>query len=154
MTCPLPYNSIFLLQFLKTLVEPTMDIERAQPTTLAIKAACLLFAGPVLTYRCFKQGASRPLRGIAEAEFTNAITALRTSNFGRVVSVRVPRTPRLMVALVKHKPDDIQWPSSLCEEQEYRQRYNIPTHRSVTPAIRRALERDGHVSPGIFVGTD
>lgn len=66
-----------------------MDEEKGQPTSMAIKTACLLFGGLLLTYRAFKQSGLRGLRGIANTEFSNAIQALKESGLGKVRTVQV-----------------------------------------------------------------
>ena len=71
-----------------------MDEEKPQPTQLAVKTACILFAGPVLTFRAFKQSASRSLRGIAEAEFRDAIVNLETTGMGKYVPLE-SREPQI-----------------------------------------------------------
>lgn len=127
-----------------------MDEEKPQPTQLAVKTACILFAGPVFTFRAFKQSASRSLRGIAEAEFRDAIVNLETTGMGKIRSFRIPRTANPVTVFVKTVPDNITWPCNLCSQSEYRQRYHLPTHRSVTPTIKRELESKGYVPSGFF----
>ena len=127
-----------------------MDDEKPQPTQLAVKTACILFSGPVFTFRAFKQSASRSLRGIAEAEFRDAIVSLESTGMGKIRSFRIPRTANAVTVFVKNEPDNITWPSNLYSQTEYRQRYQLPTHRSVTPAIKRELESKGYVPSGFF----
>ena len=100
---------------------PTLDEEKEQPTTFAIKTACVLFPGPVFTFRAFKQSAPRSLRAIAEAEFREAITILENSGFGKVCSLRIPRTANPVTVFVKKDPDSITWP------------YNHALHTSGVP---------------------
>ncbi|KAK2547347.1 hypothetical protein P5673_032754 [Acropora cervicornis] len=59
-------------QFLNDLLSPTMDETKGQPTAMVIKIACLLFSGPILMYRAFKQSGPRSLRGITKSEFSVA----------------------------------------------------------------------------------
>ena len=132
------------------LITPTMDEEKQQPTRLEVKTACILFSGPVVTFRLFKQSASRSLRGIAEPEFRDAIVSLENTGMGKVRSFRIPRTPNPATVFVKNELDNITWPSNLCSQTEYRQRYQLPTYRSVTPAIKRELESRGYVPSGFF----
>ena len=72
-----------------------MDETKTQPTLLAIKTACLVFGGPLVTFRAFKQSGPRALRGIANSEFMNAINSLEESGLGkvRIVQVRYVSTP-------------------------------------------------------------
>lgn len=129
---------------------PTLDEEKEQPTTFPIKTACVLFPGPVFTFRAFKQSAPRSLRAIAEAEFREAITILEDSGFGKVCSLRIPRTANPVTVFVKKDPDSITWPYNLCTQAEFRQRYHLPPHRGITHAIKTQLESKGYVQSGFF----
>ena len=66
-----------------------MDETKTQPTLMAIKSASLLFSGPLVTFRAFKQSGPRALRGIANSEFGNAIKSLEESGLGKVRTVQV-----------------------------------------------------------------
>ena len=136
--------------YVSELITPTLDDEKPQPTALAVKTACILFSGPVFTFRAFKQSATRKLRGIAEAEFRDAIVSLENSGMGQIFSFRIPRTTNPVTVFVKNNPDSITWPCDLCSQTEFRQRYQLPTHRSVTPAIKRGLGSRGYVPSGFF----
>ena len=87
------------------LITPTQDDTKAQPSALSIKTACVLFAGPVVTFRSFKQGAPRSLRGIADTEFTAAIEDLQNSSWGTVRRLRIPRTANQVKVFVKQEPE-------------------------------------------------
>ena len=116
-----------------------MDETKTQPTLLAIKTACLVFGGPLVTFRAFKQSGPRALRGIANSEFMNAINSLEESGLGkvRVVQVRYVSTP--VTVFIKEEPDKVNWPSDLCTQTDYQARYNLTANKCVTPAIKRAL---------------
>ena len=70
-----------------------MDETKGQPTLMSIQTACLHFGGPLLTCRAFRQCGPRPLRGIANSEFTEAVNALEQAGLGKVRSVRVRFAP-------------------------------------------------------------
>lgn len=116
-----------------------MDETKTQPTLLAIKTACLVFGGPLVTFRAFKQSGPRALRGIANSEFMNAINSLEESGLGkvRIVQVRYVSTP--VTVFIKEEPDKVNWPSDLCTQTDYQARYNLTANKCVTPAIKRAL---------------
>ena len=132
------------------LIIPTLDDEKPQPSMSSVKAACILFPGPVLTFRAFKQSATRSMRGIADAEFQEAISLLEIAGMGNTYRIRVPRTPNLVTVFVKKNPDKINWPSDLCSQSEYRQRYNLSAHRSITTAIKRELIANSYVPEDMF----
>ena len=73
---------------------------------------------------------------LAEAEFRGAITILEDSGFGKVCSLRIPRTANLVTVFVKKDPDFITWPNNLCTQAEFRQRYHLSSHRSITHVIK------------------
>ena len=116
-----------------------MDETKTQPTLLAIKTACLVFGGPLVTFRAFKQSGPRALRGIAHSEFMNVINSLEESGLGkvRIVQVRYVSTP--VTVFIKEEPDKVNWPSDLCTQTDYQARYNLTANKCVTPAIKRAL---------------
>ena len=116
-----------------------MDETKTQPTLLAIKTACLVFGGPLVTFRAFKQSGPRALCGIANSEFMNAINSLEESGLGkvRIVQVRYVSTP--VTVFIKEEPDKVNWPSDFCTQTDYQARYNLTANKCVTPAIKRAL---------------
>lgn len=116
-----------------------MDETKDQPTAVLIKTACLLFAGPLLTYRAFKQSGPRGVRGIVNSEFSDAINDLQESGLGKVRSVRVRFSSNPVTVFVKEDPDKVPWPTDYCNQTEYRSRYNQPTNKSISIAIKRAL---------------
>ena len=101
-----------------------MDETKDQPTAVLIKTACLLFAGPLLTYRAFKQSGPRGVRGIVNSEFSDAINDLQESGLGKVRSVRVRFSSNPVTVFVKEDPDKVPWPTDYCNQTEYRSRYN------------------------------
>ena len=65
---------------------------------------------------------------------------------GTVAKVRLPRKPSKMVVFIKAPPSELQCPNEMCSLEQYQQRYEMTAHRSAsTPAIRQALQREGHV---------
>lgn len=136
------------------LITPTQDDTKAQPSALSIKTACVLFAGPVVTFRSFKQGAPRSLRGIADTEFTAAIEDLQNSSWGTVRRLRIPRTANQVKVFVKQEPDDIVWPKQLCSQDEYKLKYQQPSPKSISPAIKRALIANNYANSDLFPDID
>ena len=61
----------------------------------------------------------------------------------------MPRTPNLVTVFVKKNPENINWPCVLCSQSEYRQRYNLSAHRSIT-AIKRELIANSYVPEDMF----
>ena len=127
-----------------------MDETRFQPTTTAIKTACLLSAGPVLSYRAFKQSGPRALRGIASTEFNDAINALEQSGHGKVRSVQVRFASNPVTVFVKEDPESIEWPSDFCSQSDYQSRYHQKVNKSITTAIKQALIDANFVPQGMF----
>lgn len=107
------------------------------------KPACLLSAGPVLSYRAFKQSGPRALRGIA-------INALKQSCHGKVLSVQVRFTSNPVTVFVKEDPESIEWPSDFCSQSDYQSRYHQKVNKSITTAIKQALIDANFVRQGMF----
>lgn len=120
-------------------MSPTMDDTKTQPTLMAIKSACLVFGGPVVTFRAFKQSGPRALRGIANSEFMNVINSLEESGLGKVRTVQVRYVSNPITVFIKEEPDKVNWPTDLCSQTDYRAKYNLTANKCVTPAIKRAL---------------
>lgn len=120
-------------------MSPTMDETKTQPELMAIKSACLLFGGPLVTFRAFKQSGPRALRGIANSEFMNVINSLEESGLGKVRTVQVRYVSNPITVFIKEEPDKVNWPTDLCSQTDYRAKYNLTANKCVTPAIKRAL---------------
>lgn len=101
-----------------------MDETKGQPTAMVIKTACLLFAGPLLMHRAFKQSGPHGLPGIANFEFSVARNDLQEFGLGKVRSVRVRFSSNLVTVLVKEDPDKVPWPTDYCNQTEYCSCYN------------------------------
>ena len=100
-----------------------MDEVKGQPTSMAMKTACLLFGGPLLTYKAFKQSGPRGLREIASTKFSDAIQALEPPGLGKVRTVRVRYVSNPVTVFIKEDPEKIQWPSDFCSQTEYGSRF-------------------------------
>ena len=116
-----------------------MGDTKEQSTAMVIKTTCLLFSGPILTYRAFQQSGQRSLRGIANSECSVAIKDLEESGLGKVRSVRVRFSSNPVTVFVKEDPDNVRWPTDYCNQTEYRSHCNQPTNKSISIAIKRAL---------------
>ena len=53
--------------------------------------------------------------------------------------MRVRFSSNPVTVFVKEEPDNIRWPTDYCNQTEYRSRYNQPTNKSISIAIKRAL---------------
>ena len=115
-----------------------------------LKIALIMFGGPVITYRAFRQSGQRRLRGIAVTDFNNAIEALEQSALGRVRQVNVRRAKGPVTVFVKNYPGNVPWPNDLCTETDYRARYHLQASKSISAAVRRALIEAEFVPQGTF----
>ncbi len=62
--------------------------EKMQPTLEEIMIGVLMFPGPVVTKRSFKQSAGRKIRGIGDSEFVTALERLEKDGCGVIKKVR------------------------------------------------------------------
>ena len=113
-------------------MSPTMDETKGQPTLMSIQTACLHFGGPLLTCRAFKQCGPRPLRGIANSEFTEAVNALEQTGLGKVRSFQVRFAPHPVQVFIKQKPENVNWPSDLCSQNDRRSKYNQNANKCIS----------------------
>ena len=79
------------------------DKATKQPTMKDIEGAIMCLPGPVSTHRTFKKYYPR-LRCITELEYQHAVSDLTTSEFGRMVLVKVPRSSRPTDTYLKPTP--------------------------------------------------
>ena len=86
-----------------------MDEAKGQPTAIIIKTTCLLFAGPLLMYRAFKQSGPHSLCGITNSEFSIAINDLEESGLGMARSVCVCFYSNPVTVFVKEDLDKVPW---------------------------------------------
>ena len=120
-------------------MSPMMDETETEPTLMAIKSACLLFGGSLVTFLAFKQSSPCAFRGITNYEFMNAINSLQESGLGKVRKVQVRCISTPATVFIKEEPGKVNWPTRLCSQTDYRARYNQTANKCVTPAIKRAL---------------
>ena len=119
---------------------PHASFPRTHPYILSLQAEC-----------------TQSLRGIAEAEFWEAMKTLEDSGLGKVCSrgshlLQIPflsRWPRFY-----HMVEWIEWVNTLftnlSSQAEFQQRFHLPSHRHVTPAIKTQLKSKGYVPSGFF----
>ena len=77
-----------------------------QPTQEDIEKGILLFSGPIVPVRGFKQTGSRKLRKITDNEFKTAATNMNNT-FGKYIEIRVPRSVKKQGAFITAKPEII-----------------------------------------------
>ncbi|XP_028412447.1 uncharacterized protein LOC114535274 [Dendronephthya gigantea] len=135
-----------LCEFIKTITHNVCDAARPQPTVADIKTAILLFPGPVVTYRAFRQSTPRFLRASTKEEYSNAVEQLKP-NFGSVIAARVARRPQVIKAFVKRRPNTFAtWPcSDLCNANEYASKFALPIHKAITSNIKDILLRQNAI---------
>ena len=123
------------------------DVPRPQPTTDDMKSAILLFPGPVVTFRAFRQCAPHFVRGSTKNEFHDALEQLKP-DFGSVLSARVARSTQPTKVFVKRQLNMFAtWPSvNLCQLNDYNSKYNLPLHKSITNNIKDLLLRQNQIT--------
>ena len=116
------------------------DVPRPQPTVIDLKTAILLFPGPVVTFRAFRQCAPRFVRGSTKNEIHDAVEQLNP-DLGSVLSSRAARSAQSTKVFLKRQPNmSATWSSiNLCQLQEYNSKYNLPLHKSVTKNMKDLL---------------
>lgn len=127
-----------------------MEIEKKQPSTRERKICVLKFPGRVVTLRGFKQASSRKVRATTICEFEEAIEDLKSGGYGRVVKVRVPRSVKATTIFIKCNPDALGPDRSLISLDEYRERYALEDHSSVTDGMKRVMIEKSHVEKEFF----
>ena len=106
----------------------------------------MLFQGPVLSLRAFKQSGPTRLRSVSSDEFETAVNVLSTNDDkGTAVSLTIPRRRKKCLIFVKKNPDDMVFQNE-DDEWRYHQRYNKPIHRAISEGMRTQLRQLGHLA--------
>ena len=116
-----------------------------------IKTAILLFPGPIVTYRAFRQSAPRFVRGSTKQEYSDTIEQLKP-HLGSVIAVHVARCPQATKAFLKRQPNAFPtWPyAHLCQANDYACKFALPIHKSITKNIKDILLRQQAISQEQF----
>lgn len=83
-------------------------VEKKQPSLDDIKVGVLMFPGPVVTKRSFKQSAPRNIRGITESEFLTILETLGKNGYGTLMKLRSTPNARseiLVFVKLENLPD-------------------------------------------------
>ncbi len=126
-----------------------MEEHKFQPTIGELKLACLLFPGPCLSYRAFKQSAPRRLRSIADPEFRTAVKELSDEGFGSVQTMRIARARYPAAIFCKKKPTDPSldpWTYDICSKEQYMEKFNHTCHKAITAPMREFLTSHGFLA--------
>ena len=110
-----------------------------QPTLDEIMIGVLMFPGPVVTKRSFKQSAGRKIRGIVDSEFVMALERLETDGCGVIKKLRASvNAKREIVVFVKLEelPEEI----TLVSRDEYRKKFQLPIHKAISEATKTQLQ--------------
>ncbi|XP_028417075.1 uncharacterized protein LOC114541335 [Dendronephthya gigantea] len=137
------------VQLIDDILSTCIDKETPQPQQDEINVAILQIAGPIVPFRAFKQSGPRKLRSVTVEEFKHS--AFTCSNYGKLVSVRVPRQPKPSNIFFKKNPTTIttQW-TSLISEETYTEKFRFHLHSSVGPGLKRSLVNAGQVNDDFF----
>ena len=122
---------------------------RSQPCIGDVKTAIILFPGPVVTHRGFRQSAPRFVRSSTVDEFNAAVDQL-TPQFGSLLYARVAGSANQTRVFVKRCPHIIaaKCPTrTLCQLHEYTTKYNLPVHKSVARRIKDLLIAQNLITP-------
>ena len=114
------------------------DAARKQPTSEEISDAIIYFSGPVVTCRCFKQSAPNRFRSIVKAEYESAVTALVEKGVGSVATIHIARQRKSHQVFIKKAPTELP-PEHGYDTDTYKDKYNLPTNKNITQAMREEL---------------
>ena len=106
-----------------------------QPTLDDIMIGVLMFPGPIVTKRSFKQSAGRKIRGVVDSEF---ITALEKDGCGVIKKLRASVNAR-RETVVFLKLEDLPEKVTLVSPDEYRKKFQLPIHKAISEATKTQL---------------
>ena len=111
------------------------------PTADDYKKAIILTPGYAITYRSFRQTASRQNRTLMSQEYERIVNELVSESCGKIASFRVANTSKDCKVFIKQTYD--QLPTELKNRVEmgiYEQKRTCNLPKAITPAMRDALE--------------
>ena len=112
--------------------------EKMQPTLDEIMIGVLMFPGPVVTKRCFKQSAVRKIRGIVDSEFVAALEQLEKDGCGVIKKLRASASARREI-MVFVKLEELPEEITLVCRDEYRKKFQLPIHKGISEATKAQL---------------
>ena len=142
------------LQFIRSIICPTMEEQRYQPTVGELKLACLLFPGPCLNFRELRQNGPHQLRSVAETEFKAAVKELCDKGLGTFNSIGVPRAQKAVTILSNKKPSDLTlepWTCGMRRKDQYVEKYHNTCHKAITAPMREFLIAQGSLNQSIIL---
>ena len=124
-----------------------MRSPKTSPTIEDVKTAILLFPGPVVTYRTFRQCAPRFVRGSTKQEYVDAIEELKPQ-LGSLINIRVARSIQATKTFVKQHPDAFtSWPfAHLCGANDYACKFALPIPKSISRNVKDVLLRQDAIT--------
>lgn len=116
-----------------------------------------LFPGPIFTFRAFKQSALKTCVELQRQNFEKPWRLWRTLDWRK----SVPEDPTYYKyrfcqewPRFYHMVEWIEWVNTLftnlSSQAEFQQRFHLPSHRHITPAIKTQLKSKGYVPSGFF----
>ena len=107
------------------------------------------------------QAAGPPsLRRIADTLFTDALKALKESDFSKLHTIPVHFASNPVTVFVKENPNTIQWPTDFCTQSEYKSQFYQQLTKSITAycnlqtgLIKHGLVKRGLVELGLRIGS-
>lgn len=107
------------------------------------------------------QAAGPPsLRRIADTLFTDALKALKESDFRKLRTIPVHFSSNPVTVFVKENPDTIQWPTDFCTQSEYKSQFYQQLTKSITAycisqtgLVKHGLVKCRLVERGLRIGS-
>ena len=109
-----------------------------QPTLDDIMIGVLMFPGPTVTKRSFKQSAGRKIRGIVDSKFITALERLEKDGCGVIKKLRASVNAR-RETVVFLKLEDLPEKVTLVSPDEYRKKFQLPIHKAISEATKTQL---------------
>ncbi len=113
--------------------------EKMQPTLEEIMIGVLMFPGPVVTKRSFKQSAGRKIRGIVDSEFLTALERLEKDGCGVIKKLRASVNAR-RETVVFVKLEELPGEIALVSRDEYRKKFSCQSTRLFQKATKIQLQ--------------
>jgi hypothetical protein len=113
--------------------------EKMQPTLEEIMIGVLMFPGPVVTKRSFKQSAGRKIRGIVDSEVVTALERLEKDGCGVIKKLRASVNAR-RETVVFVKLEELPGEIALVSRDEYRKKFQLPPiHKAISEAKKMPI---------------
>ena len=101
----------------------------------------MMFPGPVLSARAFKQSGPSQLRSLSANEYTIAVNCVANEGKGTPDAIQIPRQRSAAILFVEESTESITLRDD--DIAMYIHKYDLPMHKAISQIMQQQLCRQG-----------